>query len=102
MRNAKTEVLEALENKAELKCAKITKGYDNEEKPTYRLKLGYSKEDLETFLNLLSFDYDSSYGGQELFGTLWLKDGTWLSRGEYDGSEWWEHNTLPEVTDDLI
>jgi hypothetical protein len=104
MSNAKTELLEALENKAELKCAKITKGYsyDNEEKPTYRLKLSYSKEDLEKFLNLLSFDYDSGFGGQELFGTLWLNDGTWLSRGEYDGSEWWEHNTLPEITDDLI
>ena len=23
---------------------------------------------------------------QELFGTVWLEDGTWLSRGEYEFS----------------
>ena len=104
MRNARTELLEALENKAKLKCVKITNGYyyDNEEKPTYRLKLGYSKEDLETFKKSIDFEYDSGFGEQELFGTLWLKDGTWLSRGEYDGSEGWEHNTLPEIPNDLI
>jgi hypothetical protein len=28
---------------------------------------------------------------------VWLDDGTWLSRGEYDGSEWWEHNQLPTI-----
>ena len=104
MENARTELLEAIENEAELKCAKITFGYSysGEEKPTYRLKLGYSKDDLEAFLNSLDFEYDSGYGGQELFGTLWLKDGTWLSRGEYDGSEWWEHNSLPEIPTDII
>jgi hypothetical protein len=104
MENAKTELLEALANKAELKCAKIRTGetWDDEGNKEYKLKIGYNNADLETFLNSLDFDYDSGYGGQELFGTLWLKDGTWLSRGEYDGSEWWKHNTLPEITDDLI
>lgn len=47
-----------------------------------------------------SIEYDSSYGGQELFGTVWLTDGTWLSRGEYDGSEWWEHNVRPPIPDE--
>jgi len=104
MENARTELLEALENKAELKCAKITFGYyyTSEERPTYRLKVGYSKDELEAFLDSLNFEYYSGYGGQELFGTLWLKDETWLSRGEYDGSEWWEHNSLPEIPTDII
>jgi hypothetical protein len=45
----------------------------------------------------LDFEYDNGYGGQELYGTVWLVDETWLSRGEYDGSEWWEHNVLPVI-----
>ena len=76
--------------------------YNDKEAPTYRLKLGYSKKQLFTFLNSLDFTYDNGYGGQELFGTLWLKDGTWFSRSEYDGSEWWKHNVLPEIPDDII
>ena len=42
------------------------------------------------FLETLdSINYDNGYGGQELFGNIVFKDGTWLERGEYDGSEWW-------------
>ena len=43
----------------------------------------------------LDFEYDDGYGGQVLFGYIIFKDGTWLSRGEYDGSEWWEYNKTP-------
>lgn len=41
--------------------------------------------------------YDSGYGGQEIADDLvvMLEDGSWLSRGEYDGSEWWRHNQAP-------
>jgi hypothetical protein len=46
-----------------------------------------------------SLDWSS---GQELYGTVWLEDGTWLSRGEYDGSEWWEHNVLPPIPIECI
>jgi hypothetical protein len=53
------------------------------------LKVGFTKEDLNNFLEELNFNYDAGYGGQELFGTIWYKDGTWAERGEYDGSEWW-------------
>ena len=28
-------------------------------------------------------EYDDGYGGQELYGTIWYKDGTWSTRGEY-------------------
>lgn len=57
----------------------------------------YTPEDLTQTLPRLDFDYDNGYGGQELFGTVWLKDGTWLERGEYDGSEWWEHRKRPAL-----
>jgi hypothetical protein len=48
-------------------------------------------------LNDLDFEYDSGYGQQELYGIVWLTDGSWLSREEYDGSEWWQHRFLPPV-----
>ena len=44
-----------------------------------------------------SFDYDQGSGGQEVFGDILFKDGTWLSRGEYNGSEWWEFNKPPTI-----
>jgi hypothetical protein len=46
-------------------------------------------------LPALDFTYDAGYGGQELFGFVVFEDGTWLERGEYDGSEWWEHKQTP-------
>lgn len=53
-----------------------------------------------TALDDLDFDYDSGYGIQELFGIVYCKDSNdnpvWLTRGSYDGSEWWNINTIPE------
>ena len=49
----------------------------------------------------LDFEYDNGYGGQELFGTVVFKDGSWLDRGEYDGSEWWDYHRCPSY-DDII
>jgi hypothetical protein len=46
-------------------------------------------------LMILDFEYDNGYGGQELFGYVVFKDNTWLERGEYDGSEWWEYQKCP-------
>lgn len=53
------------------------------------------QQELEFLEALDSMDYDNGYGSQHLFGTIVFKDGTWLERGEYDGSEWWEHRKLP-------
>lgn len=52
---------------------------------------------LPEVLPLLDFEYDNGYGGQELFGNIWYTDGTWSERGEYDGSEWWEHKVCPAI-----
>lgn len=53
-----------------------------------------------TSLDKLDFDYDAGYGVQELYGTIYCKDSNnnpvWLTREEYDGSEWWKINTIPE------
>lgn len=52
---------------------------------------------LEEVKDDLSYDYDNGYGGQELFGFIWYKDGTYSERGEYDGAEWWEHKSRPQI-----
>ena len=45
----------------------------------------------------LDFTYDDGFGGQQLDGQIWFKDGTWADRGEYDGSEWWQYHKCPQV-----
>lgn len=106
--NAKQELLRLI-NPNEIKCALIYEGeqynyetlqYDVSEKKI--LKVNHTEEELNSFLNSLDFNYDNGYGGQELFGTVWMNDGTWLERGEYDGSEWWEHKICPVINDELL
>lgn len=102
MTNAKTEFLKETEG-ADIRCAKITTSryyYDDCDRRCYVLKSGYSQSELEQFLQSIDFDYDSGYGGQELYGNIWYKDGTWSERGEYDGSEWWQHQKCPPVPDE--
>ena len=105
MRNAKEELKGQLTGRAKIKCALIEKAnwYDYEEQfQKFELKVNHTEEELESFLESLDFEYDSGFGSQELFGTVWLEDGTWLTRGEYDGSEWWEYHKLPEIPEELL
>lgn len=101
MTNAKREFLDHVLER-EVLCAYITFGWD-EDKPEdqMNLKINYTSTDYEAFLISLDFNYDEGFGGQTLFGTIWYKDGTWSSRGEYDGSEWWEHNIVPDIPEHL-
>lgn len=48
------------------------------------------------FASLADIEYDAGYGASKVATDLVVvgKD-FWLSRGEYDGSEWWAFNTLP-------
>ena len=102
MRNAKEELLEIIKE-LKIKCAYIiiNEAYafkkDDNENCYYILPLNYTNEQYNNFIESLDFEYDAGYGGQELFGNVWLEDGTWLERGEYDGSEWWEHKVIPEI-----
>ena len=105
MTNAKQEFLEHTQDK-KVRCAKITFGdpsYEDEDVNKYFiLPVGYDPTDLELFLKEINKEYDSGWGGQELFGTIWYIDGTWSDRGEYDGSEWWEYHQCPDITPDLM
>lgn len=104
--NAKEEFLRRV-NLDELKCAGISIEIEwNEEHgqmfKDISLPVGYSELDLNLFLDQLDLEYDSGYGSQELFGTIWMKDGTWFDRGEYDGSEWWQRQQCPEIPAELL
>lgn len=94
---AKKELLGVIKKKARIKCAIILNGPEYKKQKKYILKVNHSDIDLGNFLDSLDFEYDHGYGSQELFGTVWLEDGTWLERGEYDGSEWWEYKKTPDI-----
>ncbi len=96
--NARFEFLEHIQNRqSAVKCAQIAM-YDDG--PRFFLKVGYSPEQFSHFVQTLDFTYYNGYGGQELFGTIWYSDGTWSEREEYDGSEWWEYRSCPEVPEE--
>jgi hypothetical protein len=80
-----------------VKAASITAWRGN----TFNLKVGYTTKDYEHFLRSINFEYNAGYGGQEVEGCIWYVGGTWSSRGEYDGSEWWEYNSCPKIPREL-
>jgi hypothetical protein len=99
--NAREEFLSHIGTRKVL-CAKIQKGDDYDDHPSvFNLTTGWNSEDWSKFLSDIDFNYDSGYGGQNLFGTIWYEDGTWSERGEYDGSEWWVHHECPNIPVEL-
>ena len=98
--NAKREFLDHISRwsyNRQVLCVEITIGKPYVEQKEYFLTTGYSIEEWDQFLSDIDKEYDDGYGGQELFGTIWYKDGTWSTRGEYDGSEWWDYHCVPEI-----
>lgn len=55
----------------------------------YRMKWDKFKEKAD-------FEYDSGFGSQHIAEDLivFFYDQTYLTRDEYDGSEWWEYNEI--------
>lgn len=99
--NAKEEFIEHI-NDRDVKCASVILGNEyDDDREFINLKCGHAENDYNTFLESLNFNYDNGYGGQELFGFIWYKDGTWSDRGEYDGSEWWQHQSCPYIPEEL-
>jgi len=110
--NALLEFNKAVKYTAFITCADIRytpatgiwELYDETPPPgkTIILKTSHSVEDYYKFLDELDFNYDRGYGTQELFGTVWMQDGSWFTRAEYDGSEQWVAHDRPKVPDHLI
>ena len=102
--NAKTELLEFLEDKPTVAAAVVSFGvvYDEENLERFVLPLNYTDDHRWDFFDSLDFEYDDGYGTQMLAGTIWFTDGTWAQRGEYDGSEWWEYCKCPELVKEVM
>lgn len=108
MANAKDEFLTLMVNaESNIKCAYVIHdpfelfGDGSTKQKHFLLPVNYTPEQWDEFINALDFNYDDGYGLQELFGTVWFTDGTWADRGEYDGSEWWEHHSCPQIPESL-
>lgn len=60
----------------------------------------------DKFIQRADFEYDNSYGSAKIATDLiiYFKDDTYIVRGEYDGSEWWEYNArkIFKETDESI
>ena len=100
--NAKQEFINHIGRKS-IKCV-FTQFVDNiinEDGVQFFLTTGFTKDEYNQFLSDIDRNYNNGYGGQELDGMIWYKDGTWTTRGEYDGSEWWEYHEVPEIPDIL-
>lgn len=117
MRNAKEELMEKLNTLkniygADIICANITHAtvesyftqddQEDVETPAIKLKQGHTEAEFDEFLSKLDFEYDAGYGAQYVFGYVWLTNGVWMERGEYDGSEWWEWHKYPKIPDELL
>ena len=52
-------------------------------------KQGYS------FKKIGKIEYSGGFGAQEIAADLiiYFKDKSYITRGEYDGSEWWEYKS---------
>jgi hypothetical protein len=101
--NAREEFIKHIGGRKVL-CVQIQYGedYSDDDKPgVFNLTTGWNSEDWNRFLSDIDFEYDSGYGGQNLFGTIWYEDSTWSERGEYDGSEWWDYHICPNIPAEL-
>jgi hypothetical protein len=70
----------------------------------FNLKQGYTPQEYEEFVNSLDFEYeDWSYHGQELYGTIWLSDGTWFQcvRNDHAQYQEWNYYKYPEIPEAL-
>lgn len=62
-------------------------------------KVGESENSIiAKFSELKNYNYDSGFGSAYFDGSVvWFKDGSWLERWEYDGSEGWSYKETPVI-----
>jgi hypothetical protein len=83
-----------------IKCAYI-QFIENPDDRKFFLTTGFTEYEYNQFLSDIDREYNNGYGGQELDGMIWYEDGTWTTREEFDGSEWWVYREVPEIPDFL-
>lgn len=103
MKNAKEEFLRVTkQHENKIQCVHIIHECGMDKFNTYSLRMNHTQEEYDKFVDSLDFEYDGGHGAQELFGFIWIDDGSWYERGEYDGAEWWEYKNTPPIPDELI
>lgn len=57
---------------------------------------------MDKFLQVSDFEYDDGYGSPKIAQDLiiYFKDKTYITREEYDGSEWWQINNVNVYSED--
>lgn len=56
---------------------------------------------VDVFAERADTEYNSGFGAPEVAQDLVivLRDGSWMERAEYDGSEWWDLKRIPRMPD---
>lgn len=57
---------------------------------------------MESKTHGLVSNYDNGYGSDCWGGWITFKDGTWIERKTYDGSEWWENKAKPSLNHGIV
>lgn len=66
------------------------------------LPIVHERSEYFRFLSKLMLSYDNVWRGESLIsGTVWLKNGGWLSRNKIDGVECWVYNRCPDLPEEL-
>jgi hypothetical protein len=103
MTNFKDELLHFLKGlgrNTDILCGTI----ERENGVQFDLKVWFTKEDFDRFLDALNFEYlDEPFSAEQVHGTIWLKDGRWLyrSHSEYNRCGQWELRDNPPIPDRL-
>lgn len=63
---------------------------------SYEKSIEYVEESIKKVREFLDRNYDNGFGSQELDGIVWMIDGSWFERHEYDGSEHWVYKVRPQ------
>lgn len=101
MTNLYAETIEAI-NGREIAYAKIKVHNDifGDDVKYINLKQNNTYSERGEFYNSMrNINYDRGYGTQYVYGFIVFTDGTWITREEYDGSEWWENHKCPNPED---
>lgn len=94
--NEREQLLQSVEI-SEILCASIRiHGKYNSLIAKVELKKNYSDEELSEFLEKFNINNESEV--YSFYGTIWLKDGSWMWR-DRDG---WEWTAMPEIPQELI
>lgn len=70
-------------------------------RPRYSFEPNFNiRTDWDSFVKMADFEYDNDFGGEEIpLGLVVVGTDWWLERHEYDGAEWWEFKTMPNIND---